>query len=132
MYMETKLLTSSAADLALAAELLKNGKRVIFPTETVYGLGANALDPGAVRSIFEAKGRPSDNPLIVHIADFSQVEKIAEEIPKEAKLLMDKFWPGPLTIILKRKNIIPNEVTAGLNTVGIRMPENEVARELLT
>ncbi len=132
MYMETKLLTSSAADLALAAELLQNGKRVIFPTETVYGLGANALDPDAVRSIFEAKGRPSDNPLIVHIANFSQVEEIAEEIPEKAKLLMDKFWPGPLTIILKRKSIIPNEVTAGLNTVGIRMPENKIARELLS
>ena len=81
---------------------IKNGKRVIFPTETVYGLGANALDKEAVKSIFEAKGRPSDNPLIVHIADISQLDEIAEEIPPKAKLLMDAFWPGPLTIILKQ------------------------------
>lgn len=130
--METKVFSASAADLAMAAELLKSGKRVIFPTETVYGLGANALDPQAVKSIFEAKGRPSDNPLIVHISDISQVLEIAEEFPEKARLLTEKFWPGPLTIILKRKSCIPNEVTAGLDTVGIRMPSNSIARELLT
>ena len=129
--METKLFSTSAADLTKAAELLKNGKRVIFPTETVYGLGANALDPDAVKSIFEAKGRPSDNPLIVHIAELSQLDNIAEEVPEKAKILIDAFWPGPLTIILKRKNNIPDVVTAGLDTVGIRMPENPVARELI-
>ena len=130
--MKTELFTTSSADLSKAAELLKNGKRVVFPTETVYGLGANALDKNAVKSIFAAKGRPSDNPLIVHIADFSQVEKIAEDIPEKAKLLMEKFWPGPLTIILKRKSCIPDEVTAGLDTVGIRMPSNPAAHELLS
>lgn len=129
--METKLFSTSAADLTKAAELLKNGKRVIFPTETVYGLGANALDPDAVKSIFEAKGRPSDNPLIVHIAELSQLDSIAEEVPEKAKILIDAFWPGPLTVILKRKNNIPDVVTAGLDTVGIRMPENPVARELI-
>ncbi len=130
--METKVFSTSAADLSKAAELLKLGKRVIFPTETVYGLGANALDIAAVKSIFEAKGRPSDNPLIVHIWDISQVEEIAEDFPEKARLLAEKFWPGPLTIILKRKSCIPDEVTAGLDTVGIRMPENAVARELLS
>lgn len=130
--METKVFSTSAADLSMAADLLKSGKRVIFPTETVYGLGANALDIEAVKSIFEAKGRPSDNPLIVHIWDISQVEEIAEDFPEKAKLLAEKFWPGPLTIILKRKSCIPDEVTAGLDTVGIRMPENAVARKLLS
>lgn len=129
--METKVFSTSAADITLAAELLRNGKRVIFPTETVYGLGANALDEKAVKSIFEAKGRPSDNPLIVHIADRSQLSDIAEEIPPKAKLLMDAFWPGPLTIILKRKNTIPDAVTAGRDTVGIRNPQNSTALALL-
>ena len=132
MLMDTKIFTSSAADLSRAAELLKNGKRVIFPTETVYGLGANALDTDAVLSIFEAKGRPSDNPLIVHIAKLTQLYEIVESVPEKAKILIENFWPGPLTIILKRKNIIPDAVTAGLDTVGIRMPENIVARELLS
>ncbi len=130
--MKTKVFSTDAADLALASELIKSGKRVIFPTETVYGLGANALDPAAVKSIFEAKGRPSDNPLIVHISDFSQIEEIAEEFPEKAKLLAKTFMPGPITIILKKKPCIPPEVTAGLETVGIRMPENNVAREFLS
>ena len=129
--MDTKLFTTSAADLQKAAELLKDGKRVVFPTETVYGLGANALDTDAVKSIFEAKGRPSDNPLIVHIAELSQLDDLTDEVTEKAKALIDTFWPGPLTIILKRKNNIPDTVTAGLNTVGIRMPENPVARELI-
>lgn len=130
--METKIFSDSAADIKSASELLKNGKRVVFPTETVYGLGANALDPEAVKSIFEAKGRPSDNPLIVHIAKISQIDDIAAKFPEKARLLTEKFWPGPLTIILKRKKCIPNEVTAGLDTVGIRMPSHPAARELLS
>jgi len=129
--MDTKLFSTSVSDLKKAAELLRNGKRVIFPTETVYGLGANALDCDAVKSIFEAKGRPSDNPLIVHIAELSTLDEIAEEIPEKAKILIDQFWPGPLTIILKRNHVVPAVTTAGLDTVGIRMPENPVARELI-
>lgn len=132
MFMETKFFTASASDLSKAAELIKSGKRVIFPTETVYGLGANALDSDAVKSIFAAKGRPSDNPLIVHIHSISQAEEIAAEFPENARILAEKFWPGPLTMILKRKACIPNEVTAGLDTVGIRMPSNPVAKEFLT
>ena len=129
--METRLLSSAPEDLKVGAEIINNGGRVIFPTETVYGLGANALSEEAVRSIYDAKGRPSDNPLIVHIADFDEVESLAETVPKKAKVLMEKFWPGPLTIILKRKPCVPDVVTAGLDTVGIRMPENEIAREFI-
>ena len=129
--METRLLTSAPEDLALGAEIINRGGRVIFPTETVYGLGANALEEKAVRSIYDAKGRPTDNPLIVHIADFEDVEALAETIPEKAKVLMEKFWPGPLTIILKRKPCVPDVVTAGLDTVGIRMPENEIARAFI-
>ncbi len=129
--METRLLTSAPEDLKLGAEIINRGGRVIFPTETVYGLGANALEEKAVRSIYDAKGRPTDNPLIVHIADFEDVEALAETIPEKAKVLMEKFWPGPLTIILKRKPCVPDVVTAGLDTVGIRMPENEIARAFI-
>ena len=85
-----------------------------FPTETVYGLGANALDPRAVEAIFAAKGRPQDNPLIVHIGSQNQVEELVREIPPEALLLMEKFWPGPLTLVLKKKDLVPDVVTAGL------------------
>ncbi len=130
--METKIFSTDSADLKNAAELIKSGKRVVFPTETVYGLGANALDKTAVKSIFEAKGRPSDNPLIVHISALSQIEEIAKEFPEKARLLADKFMPGPITIILKKKDCIPKEVTAGLDTVGVRMPQNPVAREFLS
>ncbi len=130
--METMIFSADPRDLKQAAELLKSGKRVVFPTETVYGLGANAQDPVAVKSIFEAKGRPSDNPLIVHISSLSQIEEIAEDFPPKARLLAEKFMPGPLTIILKKKSCIPPEVTAGLDTVGIRMPQNPVAKEFLT
>ena len=106
---------------------------VLFPTETVYGIGANALDTNAVKKIFVAKGRASDNPLIVHISNINMLEQIVENIGEIEKRLINKFWPGPLTIIFNRKseNIIPNSVTAGLNTVGVRMPSNEIARELI-
>ncbi len=129
--METRVFENTTEDIKSAAELIKSGKTVVMPTETVYGLGANALDGNAVSEIFKAKGRPSDNPLIVHIADKSQVDGLAEKVSDEAKILMDKFWPGPLTIILKKKNCIPDTVSAGLETVGIRMPQNEIARRLI-
>ncbi|WP_285767933.1 L-threonylcarbamoyladenylate synthase [Peribacillus sp. SI8-4] len=110
------------------AQLLQAGQVVAFPTETVYGLGANAKSDEAVKKVFEAKGRPSDNPLIVHIASEGQLEEIVEDIPDKARRLMDEFWPGPLTLILKHKpGKLSNLVTAGLNTVGIRMPDHQVA-----
>lgn len=113
------------------AKILKEGKTVIFPTETVYGLGANALDENAVSKIYEAKGRPSDNPLIVHIYDKKQVDELAQDINENAKTIMDKFWPGPITIILKKKDIVPMRTSGGLNTVAIRMPSNPIAKALL-
>lgn len=113
------------------AEILRKGKTVIFPTETVYGLGANALDEDAVSKIYQAKGRPSDNPLIVHIYDKKQVNDLAENINKKAEIIMDKFWPGPITIILNKKDVVPMRTSGGLNTVAIRMPSNPVAKALL-
>ncbi|WP_292484490.1 L-threonylcarbamoyladenylate synthase [Methanohalobium sp.] len=117
--------------ISKAAEILKNRGTVAFPTETVYGLGANALDSISVHKIFSAKGRPPDNPLIVHIASKEQVRDISEDIPDNTFLLMDAFWPGPLTLILKRKNFVPDVTTGGLNTVAIRMPDNATAIELI-
>jgi L-threonylcarbamoyladenylate synthase len=113
------------------AQLLKEGKTVIFPTETVYGLGANALDEEAAQKIYEAKGRPNDNPLIVHIYDKKEVYNLAKEVPDTAKLIIDKFWPGPITIILNKKSIIPSRTSGGLDTVAIRMPSNKIARALI-
>ena len=98
------------------AEILRNGNTVIFPTETVYGLGANALDDTATSKIYAAKGRPSDNPLIVHIYDKKQVDELATDISEKAYTIMDKFWPGPITIILKKKDIVPNITSGGLDT----------------
>ena len=129
--METRIFENTSEDLQAAAELIKTSETVVFPTETVYGLGANALDSNAVKKIFAAKGRPSDNPLIVHIWDFSLAEEFAAEIPETAKLLAEKFCPGPLTMIFKKKSCIPNEVSPGLDTVGIRIPQDETAREFL-
>ena len=114
-----------------AAFIIKEGGLVAFPTETVYGLGADALNAKAVAKIFEAKGRPADNPLIAHIADKKEVYRLAKEVPEEAELLMKEFWPGPLTIILKKANIVPDIVTAGLDTVAIRMPCHKVALALI-
>ena len=113
------------------AEKIRNGETVIFPTETVYGLGANAMDENATKKIYEAKGRPSDNPLIVHIADVEEVDKIALEVGEKARKAMDEFWPGPLTIILKKKEIVPNVTSGGLSTVAIRMPSNKIANALI-
>lgn len=120
-----------ASKLASAAKALSEGKLVAFPTETVYGLGASALDTDAVKNIYAAKGRPSDNPLIVHIADKSSVAVLTKTISEKAKLLMDKLWPGPITLVVEKSMIIPSAITAGLDTVAIRMPEHPVALELI-
>ncbi|MEH7222183.1 L-threonylcarbamoyladenylate synthase [Bacillus sp. JJ1566] len=115
-----------------AASLLQKNEVVAFPTETVYGLGANALSDEAVGKIYEAKGRPSDNPLIVHISTIGQLHKIVQEIPEKAERLIEKFWPGPLTLVLKRKeNAVSQKVTAGLETVAVRMPSHPVALALI-
>ena len=128
--METSILAPDAGAYQLASDLLKNGNLVAFPTETVYGLGANALDREAVLSIFAAKGRPADNPLIVHLYDRSQLEDLCT-VPPLAEPLMDAFWPGPLTMLFVRKPVVPPEVTACLPTVAIRMPSHPVAAEML-
>ena len=118
-------------DLQNVAKELRNGKLVLFPTETVYGIGANGLNAEAVKNIFIAKNRAQDNPLILHVSNMEMVKEIATNItPLEQKLMTD-FFPGPLTIILKRKKIVPNVVTANLDTVGIRMPENKIAYDLI-
>ena len=128
---ETVMLSDSIDDIKKAAELIKNGCVVGIPTETVYGLGAAALDSKAVKKIFEAKGRPSDNPLIVHIHDIKQAEELANNIPELFYKLADRFWPGPLTMIVPKNDIVPNETSGGLDTVGIRMPSHPVMRELI-
>lgn len=113
-----------------AAEFIKNGGTVVFPTETVYGLGADALNAQAVEKIFKAKGRPQDNPLIIHVSS-KNVEAYAKEIPQIANDLINEFWPGPLTIILRKKDVIPDVTSARLKSIGIRMPDNEIARKLI-
>ncbi|OGO79572.1 MAG: threonylcarbamoyl-AMP synthase [Clostridiales bacterium GWB2_37_7] len=115
-----------------AAEVIRNNGTVVFPTETVYGLGANALSQEAARAIYAAKGRPSDNPLIVHISSIDMLlYVIGEPLSLTAKKLMNKFWPGPLTLIFKKSSAVPMEVTAGLGTVAVRMPDNDIALELI-
>ena len=126
----TQVLSPTPEALALASQLLHDGQLVAFPTETVYGLGANALDAKAVLNIFAAKGRPADNPLIVHVYDRAQLTPLCEVSPLAEKL-MDAFWPGPLTLILPRKPAIPDEVAASLPTVAVRMPSHPVAAALL-
>ncbi|MCL4463542.1 MAG: L-threonylcarbamoyladenylate synthase [Firmicutes bacterium] len=117
--------------LAEAARILVGGGLVAFPTETVYGLGANALDAQAVQKIYLAKGRPSDNPLIVHIAEFAQLQELACEIPPAAEKLARHFWPGPLTLVLKKRAAVPDVVTGGLDSVAVRIPAHPVALALL-
>jgi L-threonylcarbamoyladenylate synthase len=117
--------------IKIAAEIIRNGGLVAFPTETVYGLGANALDENAVKKIFEAKKRPIDNPIIVHIARKSDVYKLTKNAPKITKKLIDKFWPGPLTLVLKRSEIVPKITCGGLDTIAIRMPRNRIALALI-
>lgn len=129
--METKILSTSEYDIALAGEILRNGGLVAFPTETVYGLGADALNDEAVKSIYRAKGRPSDNPLIVHIAEKEDIIPLVKEVTPKAQALMDEFFPAPLTIILQKSNKIGNTVSGGLDTVAVRMPQNKTARALI-
>ncbi len=117
-------------DIEEAASVIKEGGVVAFPTETVYGLGADALNPLAVKKIFEAKGRPQDNPLIIHVAN-KNLESLVQEIPSIANKIMERFWPGPLTLIFKKKDIIPDVTSANLDTVGVRMPSNEIALKLI-
>ncbi|HWV17052.1 MAG TPA: L-threonylcarbamoyladenylate synthase [Rhodocyclaceae bacterium] len=119
------------SEIQQAAELLAAGELVAMPTETVYGLAADARNPAAVAKIFAAKGRPADHPLIVHIGDIAQLEQWAREIPPAARVLAEKYWPGPLTLILKRQPDVPDAVTGGQDTVGLRMPNHPVALELL-
>lgn len=120
------------SSLEEAGQIIRSGGLVLFPTETVYGLGANGLDEVAVKKIFKAKGRSADNPLILHISDFNMLNEIACGITEIEHKLMNAFWPGPFTIILNRKPIVPNAVTASLDTVGIRMPSNEIANKLIS
>jgi len=121
----------SMASLLQGAELLRSGGTVAFPTETVYGLGANALDEAAVRGIFEAKQRPSWDPLIVHVVNEQQLSEVAGEIPRNGRLLMEAFWPGPLTLLLPKSARVPGIVTAGRPRVGVRIPRHPVARKLI-
>lgn len=117
--------------LQQAGEMLKAGKLVAFPTETVYGLGANGLDAQAVANIYQAKGRPSDNPLILHIAHQQELNQLVTGIPANAQALIEKYWPGPLTVVLKRTSMVPDIVSGGLDTVAVRLPDSKVARELI-
>ncbi len=132
--MNTEVMKINKADeeaLQQAGQVLKQGGLVAFPTETVYGLGGDALNPDSSRKIYAAKGRPSDNPLIVHIADMEALEPIVEQVTREAKLIAEAFWPGPLTMILPKSDKVPLETTGGLQTVAVRMPSHPVARELI-
>ena len=114
-----------------AAQLLKEGKLVIIPTETVYGLAANALDAGAVSAIFTAKGRPQDNPLIVHVSNIEQVSPLVKEIPDTARKLAEHFWPGPLTMVMPKSQLVPDVTSGGLDTVAVRMPSHSTARQII-
>jgi L-threonylcarbamoyladenylate synthase len=121
----------SRAEIEHAASLLRAGKLVAFPTETVYGLGANALDAAAAARIFEAKGRPATSPIIVHVSNMEMAREVAAEWPAAAQILAQTFWPGPLTLVLKKQPAVPRNVTAGLETVGVRMPSHPVALALI-
>ncbi len=129
--METEILQYNNENIGKAAEILKNGGLVGMPTETVYGLAANALNEKAVADIFIAKGRPQDNPLIVHISDISMLPPLVKEIPEVAKRLAEKFWAGPLTMIFPKSSVVPNITSGGLDTVAVRMPKSEAARKLI-
>jgi len=130
--MQTKIVAANEAGCAqTAAELIKNGDLVALPTETVYGLGANGLDPEAVAKIFQAKGRPQDNPLILHIADARQIDALCHDVPAAAYDLAERFWPGPLTMVLPARSCVPKCTTAGLPTVAVRCPDNAVTREII-
>lgn len=129
--METKLFHTSDDEIKEAGKIIQGGGLVAFPTETVYGLGASAFDKKAAEKIYAAKGRPSDNPLIVHVCNKEQIEEIASEITRDAKIIIEKFMPGPVTVILKKKDIIPDTVTANLPSVAVRFPSHETAVRLI-
>ncbi len=129
--METKLLKSNKESINLACSLIKSGEIVGVPTETVYGLAGDATNPEAIKKIFAAKGRPADNPLIVHISNMNMLEKLVSFVSEDAKILAKTFWPGPLTIIMPKSKFVCDEVCAGLDSVGIRMPANKTALELI-
>lgn len=118
-------------ELKAPAEAIREGKLVIFPTETVYGIGANAIDEEAVKNIYIAKGRASDNPLIAHISDIKMLDDLVLEVGEIERKLIKNFWPGPLTIVFKKKPIVPDIITGGLDTVAVRMPSNEIAHKLI-
>jgi L-threonylcarbamoyladenylate synthase len=128
---EERICLIDQSELHRAAELIRAGELVVFPTETVYGLGANALDPAAVEKIYIAKDRPPESPLIVHVDSDEMARSIVREWPAKADRLAHRFWPGPLTLVLAKQPIIPDRVTAGLDTVGVRMPSNEIALALI-
>lgn len=135
--MKTKIINIQCLDaeglqlLEAPAALIRKGETVVFPTETVYGLGANALNPEAVKKIFIAKGRPGDNPLIIHVSEMIAVDALVTHIPAKAKKLMEAFWPGPLTLIMEKSEIVPEVVTAGLNTVAVRFPSHAIAQAFI-
>mgnify|MGYP000882280872 CR=1 FL=1 len=134
LYIENKIKSLSKEDLEklqYVADILKSGGIVAFPTETVYGLGANGLDEKAVEKIFKAKGRPSDNPLILHVASLNQMQDLVLEIPQNVEKLIDRFWPGPLTLVMKKGPKVPDIITGGLDTVAIRMPAHPIALKLI-
>ncbi|MBK5263347.1 MAG: threonylcarbamoyl-AMP synthase, partial [Peptostreptococcaceae bacterium] len=130
--MKTQRLNTSETDLQTAACILKNGGLVAFPTETVYGLGANALDPKAVAKVYEAKGRPSDNPMIVHISRASDIGQLTPELSPRIIKLIENFWPGPLTLVVPKKAEVPDITTGGLDTVAVRMPDDKFALKIIT
>lgn len=131
MIMTTEILSPISENLRRAADMLKNGQVIGMPTETVYGLAADACNKTAVENVFKAKARPSDNPLIVHISNMDMLEKIAYDIPKLAYTLAENLWPGALTMVLPKRDIIPDITSGGLDTVGVRMPSHNIARELI-
>jgi len=129
--MQTRYFGTKTEDIISAADIIKEGGLVAFPTETVYGLGADALNPDAVGKVYAAKGRPSDNPMIVHIAEKDELSKLTNRVTEDIKILEEIFWPGPLTIVVPALPIVPRVTTGGLDTVAVRMPSDEVARELI-
>lgn len=129
--METRILGADEKGIAEAAQILKEGGLVAFPTETVYGLGANAMDDKAVSKVYEAKGRPSDNPMIVHIAKMADLSTLTDEITEDMKKLAENFWPGPLTMVVKARPQVSRITTGGLDTVAVRMPDNEITLKLI-
>lgn len=128
---DTKILSTNDKNIRIAADLINKGEVIAMPTETVYGLAADATNPDAIRRIFMIKGRPQDNPLIVHISNISMMESLTANVPRIAYELAEEFWPGPLTIVLPKSNLVPHEISAGLDTVAIRMPSHDTALKLI-